>query len=125
MAPASYGDGDASDTKGGTATLVPESRTEKLSLLADQMFDLLLIENDDKITPLQTIFLEQLSKIISSTTGSLWSSMREAIGKLFNGRTMLGTIVDSLGLWRTSPVVPVSNLNNKTIKKTRNLIDLL
>jgi len=116
LAPASLGDDASSST--------PKS-TEQLSTLADQMFDLLIIENDAKITPLQTIFLEQLAKIISSSSRSLWSTMREASGKLPTGRSVLGTLVDPLGLWRTSPVVQVSNLDTKTIETTRNLIDLL
>uniref|UniRef100_A0A7S2JPY8 Uncharacterized protein n=1 Tax=Leptocylindrus danicus TaxID=163516 RepID=A0A7S2JPY8_9STRA len=91
---------------------------------ADQILDLLLTE-DDALTPLQQIFLEQLAKIISSGSRGVWSELRQASGTLPGGRSVLGTIVDPLGLWRSSPAVAVSELDNKTIDTTRNLIRLL
>jgi len=91
---------------------------------AEQILDLLLTE-DDSLTPLQEIFLEQIAKIISSGSRGVWSELRQASGTLPGGRSVLGTIVDPLGLWRSSPVVAVSELDNQTIETTRNLILLL
>ena len=90
--------------------------------LSDQILDLLASEEE---TPLQTIFIEQLAKIISSTGRSLWTDLRERSGRLPTGRTVLGTVVDPLGIFRTSPVVRVNDLDEKTIDTTRNLINLV
>ena len=90
--------------------------------LSDQILDLLASEEE---TPLQTIFIEQLAKIISSTSRSLWTDLRERSGRLPTGRTVLGTVVDPLGIFRTSPVVRKNELDEKTIDTTRNLITLV
>jgi len=96
------------------------SRRQLIENQADQILDLLLLEEEE--TPLQTIFFEQLAKIISSSSRSIWSVLRRRSGTLPSGRTVLGTIVDPLGLWRTSPLVRVNELDEKTIQTTRNLI---
>lgn len=89
--------------------------------LSDQILGLLASEEE---TPLQTIFIEQLAKIISSSSRSLWTELRERSGRLPTGRTILGTVVDPLGIFRSSPVVRVNELDQKTIDTTRNLINL-
>lgn len=86
------------------------------------MLDLVATEEE---TPLQTIFIEQLAKIISASSRSVWTEVRERSGRLPSGRTVLGTLVDPLGLFRTSPVVRMNSLDEKTIDTTRNLIKLL
>jgi len=88
---------------------------------ADQILDLVVSEEE---TPLQTILIEQLAKIISANTRSVWADIRERSGTLPSGRSVLGTIVDPLGLWRTSPVVRMSELDVKTVDTTRDLIAL-
>lgn len=98
------------------------SRKEQVEKQADLILDLLLIEDEE--TPLQKIFFEQLAKIISSSSRSIWSTLRQRSGTLPSGRTVLGTMVDPLGIWRTSPLVRVNELDEKTIETTRNLIGL-
>jgi len=100
----------------------PVSRKDSIDKQADRILELLVTEED---TALQSIVLEQLSKIISSSSRSIWSTVREASGTLPSGRSVLGTIVDPLGFWRTSPLVRVSDLDQKTIETTRSLIALL
>lgn len=78
------------------------SRTQMLEQAADQLFDLILTEKE---TPLQTIFLEQLAKIVTVSSRSIWAELWERSGTLPSGRTVLGTLVDPLGFWRTSPLV--------------------
>ena len=92
---------------------------------ADQILELLLADDEENLTPLQEIFLEQLAKVVSSSSRGVWSQLRQASGTLPTGRSVLGTIVDPLGLWRTSPIVAVSELDVKTIETTRSLIKLL
>jgi len=74
---------------------------------------------------LQAIIIEQLAKIIAASSRSVWTDLRERSGTLPSGRTVLGTLVDPLGFWRTSPIVRMNELDTKTVETTRNLIALL
>lgn len=116
------GFGDYTTSASGASLGEEKTRAELLDGLVDQVFDLVATEEE---TPLQTIFIEQLAKIISASSRSLWTELRERSGKLPTGRTVLGTIVDPLGLFRTSPVVRMNALDQQTIDTTRNLIRLL
>ena len=98
------------------------TRTEAIDNVATQILDLLATEEE---TPLQQIFIEQLAKVITSSSRSVWSQLREQSGKLPSGRTLLGTLVDPLGVFRTSPVMRPSELDERTVETTRNLIQLL
>ncbi|KAL3783955.1 hypothetical protein ACHAW5_010469 [Stephanodiscus triporus] len=98
------------------------TRAEIIEGVATQVLDLLVTEEE---TPLQKIFVEQLAKIISSTTRSAWSQIRERSGILPSGRTVLGTLVDPLGVFKNSPIVRVDELDERTVETTRNLIQLL
>uniref|UniRef100_A0A7S4JPK1 ABC1 atypical kinase-like domain-containing protein n=1 Tax=Odontella aurita TaxID=265563 RepID=A0A7S4JPK1_9STRA len=99
-----------------------KSRAELVEILAEEILDLIASEEE---TPLQKIFIEQLAKIISSGSRSLWTQLREASGTLSSGRSVLGTIVDPLGIFRTSPVVRMNELDEKTVETTRNLLTLM
>lgn len=116
------GFGDYTTSASGASLEKEQTRTDLLDSLVDQVFDLVATEEE---TPLQTIFIEQLAKIISASSRSLWTELRERSGTLPTGRTVLGTIVDPFGLFRTSPVVRMNALDQQTIDTTRNLIQLL
>jgi predicted unusual protein kinase regulating ubiquinone biosynthesis (AarF/ABC1/UbiB family) len=98
------------------------TRTQMLEQAADQLLDLIFVEEE---TPLQSIFLEQLAKIITSTSRSVWAQVLERSGTLPSGRTVLGTLIDPLGFWRTSPLVRMNDLDSKTVETTRKLIALM
>ena len=116
------GFGDYSTSASGASLGQEKTRTELIDDLVDQVLDLVATEEE---TPLQTIFIEQLAKIISASGRSVWTEIRERSGKLPSGRTVLGTIVDPFGLFRTSPVVRMNELDQQTIDNTRGLIQLL
>ena len=97
------------------------SRTQMLEQAADQILDLVFTENE---TPLQSIMLEQLAKIAAATSRSAWTQLREQSGTLPSGRTVLGTLVDPLGLWRTSPLVRMDALDNQIVTTTEKLSHL-
>ena len=78
----------------------------------------------DEETPFQDILLEQLAKIVASNTRSIWSQARERSGTLPSGRTLLGTLVDPLGLFESSPLVNTCNSDEKTVETTRKLVAL-
>jgi len=115
------GFGDYTTSATGSSLGSDKSASDKVNNLADQILDLLASEEE---TPLQKIFTEQLAKIITSNTRSLWTEARERSGTLPGGRSVLGTIVDPLGLFRTSPIVRMNGLDEKTVETTRNLVAL-
>jgi hypothetical protein len=98
------------------------SRRQQLEDAADQVFGIVLSEEE---TPFQEILIEQLAKIVASSSRSLWTEVRERSGTLPSGRTVLGTIVDPFGLFRTSPLVRMNELDQKTVETTQKLISLL
>ncbi len=116
------GFGDYSLSASGASLGIEKSRVDLINDLADQVLDLLVTEEE---TPLQSIFIEQIAKIMSASSRGIWSELRERSGTLPSGRSVLGTIVDPLGLFRTSPVVRMNSLDEETIESTRNLINLL
>lgn len=116
------GFGDYTTSASGELQGKNTTRAEIIEGLADQVLDLLASEEE---TPLQGIFIEQLAKIITSSSRTVWSDLRERSGVLSNGRTVLGTLVDPLGIFRTSPVVRANQLDGRTVETTRNLINLL
>jgi hypothetical protein len=116
------GFGDYTTSASGELQGKNSTRAEVIEGVADQVLDLLASEEE---TPLQGIFIEQLAKIIASSSRTIFSDLRERSGVLSNGRTVLGTLVDPLGIFRTSPVVRANQLDERTVETTRNLINLL
>lgn len=98
------------------------TRTELLEAAADQILDLVFTEEE---TPLQAIVLEQTAKVMSASGRAIFTRIRERTGIFPSGRTVLGTIVDPLGLWRTSPIVRMNEHDERTIETTLKLIELL
>lgn len=97
------------------------SRLELLEESAEQILDLVFVEKE---TPLQTILLEQTAKVMASGGRSFFTQVRERSGVLPTGRTLLGTLVDPLGIFRTSPLVQATELDEKTLETTRKLLAL-
>lgn len=98
------------------------TRTQMLDNAADQILDLILTEEE---TPLQNIFIEQLAKIWAANSRSIWANLRERSGTLPSGRTVLGTIVDPLGFWRSSPLIRLNDQDLRTVHTTEKLITLM
>lgn len=98
------------------------TRTQMLDNAADQLLDLIFTEEE---TPLQNIFLEQLAKLWTANSRSIWADLREQSGTLPSGRSVLGTIVDPLGFWRTSPLVRMNDQDLRTVHTTQKLISLM
>ncbi|KAG7373548.1 ABC1 family protein [Nitzschia inconspicua] len=95
--------------------------TEMLDKISDQVLDIVLTEEE---TPLQRILLEQLVKISTANARYFWTEARLHSGVLPNGRTLLGSIVDPLGLFQTSPLVNANEQDQKTVELTRKLIEI-
>eukprot|EP00536_Pseudo-nitzschia_multiseries_P004594 jgi/Psemu1/285200/fgenesh1_pg.77_\ len=95
---------------------------QQLEQIADQVLDVVLTEEE---TPLQTILIEQVCKILAANTRSLWTEARVRSGVLPTGRTVLGTLVDPLGFFQTSPLVNTNEQDEKAVQTTRELAALL
>ena len=98
------------------------TRTQLLDNAADQLLDLIVTEEE---TPLQNIFIEQIAKLTAANSRSIWADLREQSGTLPSGRTVLGTLVDPLGFWRTSPLIRLNDQDLRTVHTTQKLISLM
>ena len=97
-------------------------KSKSFEQVADQVLDLVLAEEE---TPLQAILIEQLAKIVSASGRTFWTEARKRSGVLPNGRSLLGTAVDPLGLFRSSSLVNACDMDEKTLKLTSQLIELI
>jgi hypothetical protein len=98
------------------------TKTQLLEASAEQVLDLIFAEEE---TPLKAILIEQVAKIIGAGSRSVWADVLNASGTLPTGRTLLGTLIDPLGLWRTSPLVRMNKMDATTIETTQKLISLM
>jgi len=98
------------------------AKSNSFEQVADQVLDLVLAEEE---TPLQAILIEQLAKIVSASGRTFWTEARKRSGVLPNGRSLLGTAVDPLGLFRSSSLVNACDMDEKTLKLTSQLIELI
>jgi hypothetical protein len=98
------------------------TRTAVLESVADKLLDIIFTEEE---TPVQEIVNEQLAEMLAASTRTVWSEARTRSGVLPNGRTVLGTIVDPLGLFQTSPLVNANDQDEKTVEMTTKLFELL
>lgn len=98
------------------------SRTELLEGAADQVLDIIITDDE---SPFQEILLEQLAKIVAANSRSIWTEARERSGSLPSGRSVLGAIVDPLGLFQSSPIVNTDDRDKKTVETTQKLVELL
>jgi len=129
-----FGDFTAASASGVLSTPTTETTTDsassvnatasvdQLEQVADQVLDVVLTEEE---TPLQKILIEQICKILAANTRSLWTEARIRSGVLPTGRTVLGTLVDPLGLFQTSPLVNTNDQDEKAVKTTQDLVEVL
>mmetsp|Transcript_12081 Transcript_12081/g.34611 ORF Transcript_12081/g.34611 Transcript_12081/m.34611 type:complete len:975 (-) Transcript_12081:203-3127(-) len=113
---------ESTGAAGGAVTNNSTASIQQLEQIADQVLDVVLTEEE---TPLQTILIEQVCKILAANTRSLWTEARVRSGVLPTGRTLLGTLVDPLGLFQTSPLVNTNDQDERAVQTTRELVALL
>lgn len=109
-------------TTDSTSSVNATASVDQLEQVADQVLDVVLTEEE---TPLQKILIEQICKILSANSRSLWTEARIRSGVLPTGRTVLGTLVDPLGLFQTSPLVNTNDQDEKAVKTTQDLVEVL
>ena len=103
-----------------------------IEYLSDQVIDLLLVRDGDGFpssfanrTPLQKLAIEEISKIIGALSRQQWKTLRERSGILPTGRSLIGTIVDPLGLFQESPLTTTDPYDERIIDSTSRLLNLL
>jgi len=99
-----------------------QTQTDTMERYADEVLDLIFAEEE---TPLQGILLEQLAKILTAESRSMWTQLKEASGTLPNGRSRLGAAVNPMGLFRSSPLFRMDPKDAHIVDTTRKLVTLV
>ena len=99
------------------------SSLKTIESIADTLIELLFTA-EDKLTPLQLIVVDELAKLIGAISRTAWFQLRKFSGELSSGRTILGSIIDPLGLFSTSSLVQVDNFDIKVIESASKLLAL-
>lgn len=89
---------------------------------ADQLFDLLVTE---EASPLQAIVLEQLARLLNAGVRNSWKDLRDRSGRLSNGRSVLGTLVDPLGIFANSDLVALDKTDMRALAASQTLVEIL
>jgi hypothetical protein len=83
---------------------------DQIDDITDQIFDILCPNTTSSsqsllLTPIQKIIIEETGKVLGAGTRMMWSQVRNRSGKLPNGRTLLGSLLDPLGLFSGSNLI--------------------
>jgi predicted unusual protein kinase regulating ubiquinone biosynthesis (AarF/ABC1/UbiB family) len=99
---------------------------ENLEVAADTLVELLLTPNDNgKATPLQKIFIEEISQLLIASGRNVWRGARNASGRLPSGRSVLGSLVDPLGIFSSSFLINVDDHDERVLRAAEKLTGLL
>jgi len=107
-------------------------RMKQVNDITDAIFVILLgggIEGEKEAststTPMQTLVLEEVVKIIGAVSRTQLSSLRSRSIVFPNQRSLIGTLVDPLGLFRDSKLVLPDENDRLIIESTRSLLGIL
>ena len=93
---------------------------------ADALIDTLLtLLVSDEVTPLQAIVVEELAKVLSSAARDQFESLKQRSGRLPNGRSLLGTLLDPLDLLPVSDVLAKDKDDERVLESTASLVAAL
>jgi len=76
-------------------------------------------------TPLQAIFLEEMAQLLIASSRRLWRNARGASGVLPSGRSVLGTLVDPLGVFSSSTLINLDDHDERVLQAATSLASLL
>jgi len=102
----------------------------EIEFFADNIVELILDDIDSPVlsrasrTPLQALVIEEASKLLSAFTRQQWRALRDRSGRLPTGRSLLGTLIDPLGLFESSPMVEVDNYDIRVLESSEKLLKL-
>lgn len=78
-----------------------------------------------QLTPLQRLVLEEVGKILGAGARRTFSTVKESSGRLPTGRTLLGTVMDPLGIFSTSTLVEVDDADERTLEAAGKLLEIV
>jgi hypothetical protein len=78
-----------------------------------------------QLTPLQRLVLEEVGKILGASARRTFSTVKESSGRLPTGRTLLGTVIDPLGIFSTSTLVEVDDADERTLEAAGKLLEIV
>jgi aarF domain-containing kinase len=104
-----------------------ESRLRELDATADQVLNLILTADDSPQSPLRDIILEEVAKLVLAGARKGFASARKASGRapIGNGRSILGSLVDPLGLFSQSELVNPNDFDERVLESAALLLRLL
>lgn len=77
------------------------------------------------LTPLQRLVLEEIGKILGATARKTFTTVKERSGRLPTGRTLLGSIIDPLGLFQSSNLVETDDADLRVLEAAGKLMEIL
>lgn len=111
-----------------TAIQQPSPPVDTLRIVderADLLLGILLQTRGGRVTPIQQLILEEIAKILGSAVRASFQSLRQFSGTLPTGRSILGTLVDPLGLFSGSQLIEVNDFDERVLGATNELAKLL
>jgi hypothetical protein len=82
-----------------------------------------LLTESEQLTPLQTIIVEELAKVISALGRTAFTTVKLRSGTLPNGRSLIGTLLDPFNVLPMSLLFDRDEQDAKVLKATRSLIE--
>jgi len=73
----------------------------------------------------QKLLIEEVGKILGAGLRSTFTAVKQRSGLLPNGRTLLGTVLDPLGIFRFSKLVESDDLDRRTLEAAGRLARLV
>lgn len=88
----------------------PEIIVDKIDDIADEILDVIFPMQDlnstkSAQTPIQKIVLQELGKVVGASARLTFKRLRENTGKLPTGRSLIGSIIDPLGIFSNSNLI--------------------
>ena len=74
---------------------------------------------------LQILVLEETAKLLGALSRKQWADLRSRSGTTASGRSRLGALVDPLGVFRSSNLVNVDDIDYKVLESTRAIVEAL
>ena len=81
--------------------------------------------NPAMLTPLQRLVLEEVGKILGAGARRTFTTVKERSGRLPTGRTLLGTVIDPLGLFQRSNLIETDDADERTLEAAGKLLEIL
>lgn len=103
---------------------LPTLTLEQLEVYVERILDIILTTNAGRKTPLQQLLVDEISRLLGAVGRQGWAVLRRRSGVLPSGRSLLGLLVDPLGIFQSSPLVLKDEVDDKILESALRLINL-